>query len=814
MGFVKAVAWFKELSKKDIGTAGGKGANLAEIMNAGFPVPPGFMVTVDAFFDFLEKNQLMNKIAQRIDSVDIEDTAELQKASEDTKQLVLGGKMPETTKTEIKKAYLHLGEKPLFKLSTNEEVFVAVRSSATAEDLADASFAGQQETFLNIVGMNRVLEAVQKCWASLYTARAIYYRKKKGFETRKVGIAVAVQKMVESEVSGIMFTVDPTTNNPKHIMIEAALGLGEAIVSGSLTPDTYLADKEKDAIIDRKIAIQKWKLVRSAQGNEKIDVDSAEGQGQKLDDKHIMELEEMGKMIEEHYGKPQDIEWALEKKKLYIIQSRAITTLGEQKKSREKQEGMNREEKESALAVGMAASPGVAAGKAKIILDVKDAASLQKGEVLVTKMTSPDWVSTMQKSAGIVTDEGGATCHAAIVSRELGIPCVVGTGKATQLVEDGETITVDGSRGIVFRGEKKITLKENSTPLAEAAEAEKEAEEAEEKVEKREEEIEKQIPVLSGDSLRKAEESKEDLLEVLSFTKVKVKVNVAIPSAAEEAAKTGAKGVGLLRAEHMITSSGKHPAEFLREGKQTELVKTIKDGIRSVAEKFPGKPVEYRTFDARTDEFKNLKGGDKEPTEPNPMLGWHGIRRDLDEPELFKAQIQAVKELKKEGIDNIWIMLPFVQSTEEISKAKKLAGQLGVELGKGMKFGAMIETPASVWIIDDIIKQGVNFISFGTNDLTQLTLGIDRNNERIQKWFTEMHPAILAQCAFVIDRCRKSGIETGICGQAGSNPEMVRILVKSGISSVSANIDAVEQIRKVVAETEKEMLLDALKNKQ
>ena len=806
---MKNILWFREISKRDIGTVGGKGANLGEIANEGFPVPPGFVVTAQAYFNFLETTGIKEKILKIIEPIDVENTEELEKAAGEVREIILGAPMGKQLEGEIKESYSKLGQRQLAFVSTREEEYVAVRSSATAEDLPEASFAGQQETFLNVRGRQEVVNAVKKCWASLFTARAVYYRKKNNFPTEKVGIAAVVQKMIDSEASGVMFTADPASGDTKKIVIEAGYGLGEAIVSGSITPDTYFIDKGSAKILDKRISEQEWMIVRGEGGNEKKDVSAAKKAKQKIDDKKIIALAKIGKQIENHYGKPQDIEFAIQKEQLFITQSRPITTLIQKQKitdERKIEEKMEKAGTREPIIKGLAASPGIVQGKAKVIEDIEQIEEVKKGDILVTKMTAPDWVPTMQKCIGIITNEGGSTCHAAIVSRELGIPCIVGTGHATNVLKTGETITVDGFKGVVYRGaielEKPAELKEEEKKkIIETREEEEElVEEFEEEGEKIEEEKEEGI--------------EKHLVELLEERAIKVKVNVALPEAAQDAAETNADGVGLLRAEHMITASGIHPAEFLREGKQRELIEAVKTGIRVVALKFIGKPVWYRTFDARTDEFRHLKGGEKEPQEENPMLGWHGIRRSLDEPELIKAEFTAIKELVAEGLNNIGIMLPFVQSAEEVRKAKELAVEVGLKPHKDIEFGIMVETPAAVWTIEEIIEEGIDFVSFGTNDLTQLTLGIDRNNEHIQKLFSEMHPAILRQCAYVIKKCKEAKVKTSICGQAGSNEEMVKKLIEFGIDSVSANIDAVEKIRKVTLLEEKRIILEKIQKEK
>lgn len=805
----REIVWLREVGKLDIPLVGGKGANLGELYNQGFQVPQAYVVTANAYFQFLEENALKEKIAKRIYSVNVEQTEELQSASEEARQWILEGRMNEELRKEIKRCYMILGERHLAKLSTTDECYVAVRSSATAEDLPEASFAGQQETFLNVKGANQAVEAVKKCWASLFTPRAIYYRKKQGFVTKKVGIAVIVQRMVDSEIAGVMFTAHPTSGDTGKIVIEAAYGLGEAVVSGSLTPDTYEIDKGSAKTLNKHVSKQTWKIVRTGQGNIREDIALKLQEKQKLSDKLILELAKTGRQIELHYGSPQDIEWAVEKAKLFIVQSRAITTLKKEQKMEE--EKIRKGEKE--ILSGLAASPGIACGTIRVVPSAEGISRVQEGDILATTMTSPDWVPAMKKAIAIITDEGGTTSHAAIVSRELGIPCIVGTELATKKLVDGEIVTVDGFNGKIYLGRVEI-----EKPKGEKAEEEvkEEAEKAEEEVKVIREwlkeelkEIEQEAPKSDAERLHE-ELTKTKIKELLEATKTIVKVNVAMHSAAQKAAETGAEGVGLLRAEHMITESGNHPALYVREGKEQELVEVVKSGIKAVVEQFKEKPVWYRTFDARSDEFRNLQGGEEEPKEENPMLGWHGIRRSLDQPEMLKAEFKAIKELAEEGFNKIGVMLPFVQSVSELKQAKEIAIEAGLKPHEDVKFGIMVETPAASLSIEEFLEEGIDFVSFGTNDLTQLTLGIDRNNEKIQKLFTEMHPSVLMQCAYVIMKCKRKGVETSICGQAGSNPEMVKRLVRLGISSVSANIDAVEKIRAIVAEEEMKIISEHL----
>ncbi|MFA5125493.1 MAG: phosphoenolpyruvate synthase [archaeon] len=799
---MKNILWFQEISMQDVTSVGGKGASLGEMVNNNFPVPNGFVVTSGAYFNFLEEMKIKDKVVASIDSIDVENTGQLEIVSANIRKLIETTRMPTPIKMEIINNYK--------LLSQETPALVAVRSSATAEDLPEASFAGQQETYLNVQGEDEVVKAVQKCWASLFTARAVYYRKKQGFTTENVGLCAVVQKMVESEVSGIMFTANPTGDLNK-IIIEAGFGLGETIVSGSVTPDNYIIDKETITLEAKKINKQDFMIIKEGKENIEVKLGHGKADVQKLSDEKIIELAKIGKRIEEHYEKPMDIEWAMEHDELFIVQARPITTL--QKKTA----GEEIKTTTKPIIEGLPASPGIITGIVKVVPEIKDIEKVTTGDILVTKMTSPSWVPVMKKASGIITNEGGTTCHAAIVSRELGIPCVVGTSNATNILKDGMKVTIDGFNGKIYEGEVSITVEKKEIKVFE----EEEIDEIEKKLGKEISEnkskpdlmnkivtIEKEFGGIKYKEMNKSqqEEEQKNLVELLKDLSILVKVNVALPDAAEQAAATHADGVGLLRAEHMITSSGMHPAEFIRQNKDIELKETVKKGIRVVAEKFKG-PVWFRTFDARTDEYKELIGGDKEQKEENPMLGWHGIRRDLDEPRMLKAQLMAIKELHEEGLKNVGIMLPFVQSLEEVVGAKKIAQE--INFPKEIDIGVMIETPGAVWIIEEMIPH-IKFVSFGTNDLTQLTLGMDRNNERVQKNFSELHPAILRQLEYVIKKCKQAGVTTSICGQAASNPEMVKKLVWYGIDSVSANIDAVEEIRKIVMIEEKKKILNYL----
>ena len=756
---VPNILWLEEIRKEDIISVGGKGASLGEMASLGLPVPRAFVVTAQAFRRFLVEADLEEKIFSSFERLDVEDNEALEKAADHAKQLVMNAKIPAILKEEIKKAY---------KKMSAEDLIVAVRSSATAEDLPDASFAGQQETYLNIRGVANLLESVQMCWASLYGARAIYYRAKQGFDDHTVNIAVVVQQLVHSEKAGVMFTSHPITGESNTI-IEGSWGLGEAVVSGSVSPDKYVFDQRTEKVIDTLISNKKVEIISDGDhGTKLVDVAPARQDAQVLSDAEVAKLGMYGKIAENHYGIPQDVEWGIVKGTIYILQSRPITTIGA-KKENKSMSGPKSEAK--ILLKGQGAAPGIASGKVVVIRDVKDTGSVREGDILVTKMTNPDMVPAMRKVAAIITDEGGMTCHAAIVSRELGTPAIVGTKTATKVLTNGQLITVDGEKGLIYEG-----------LLPQAA------------------------PAPSGAPQRLVAQSSSII------TATSVKVNVSIPEAAARAAATGADGVGLLRIEHLILGLNKTPGWFIANNKEDEFIKELHDGIKIVLDAFPGKPVWVRTLDAPTDEFRNMQGGETEPLEHNPMLGWRGIRRDIQSPDQFRMQVEAFKRLWKEGYENLGIMFPMVSHPDQFLAAKEMMRACGVDV-EHVTLGIMIEIPSSAIMIEEFLRCGIKFASFGTNDLVQYTLAIDRNNENVADMYQPQHPAVLHLIHTSIQMCRAYNVECSICGQAGSDPKMATWLVEHGISSISANIDAIAKIREAVARTEKRIILEAARSK-
>lgn len=754
-----SVIWLEEVGKEDIAIVGGKGASLGEMLRAELPVPGGFAVTAQAFRRFIDENRINDELFGSLE-VDVDNADILRNAEKKAKKIIMDAKIPLDIENSIRSKYRDLCKKE------GEEVFVAVRSSATAEDLPDASFAGQQDTFLNMRGEQNVIDAVKRCWASLYGARAIYYRVKQGFDHRKVNLCAVVQMMVDAEKAGVMFSSHPSTGEPLTI-IEGAWGLGETVVSGSVSPDYYMVEKNTRTIKERKISTKNIMHTKDPKTGKTIDmpVPSDKKNARVLDDDEILKLVDFGDVLEDLYGIPQDIEWAIKNREIFILQSRPITTI-KKKETKEKVAT-------TAILEGLGASPGIAYGEAKLVSDASELGKVKNGDILVAVMTTPDMVPAMKRAAAIVTDEGGLTCHAAIVSRELGCPAVVGTRKATELLTDGMKITVDGEKGLVFEGKKEV-----ATPVAVQPEKMAAA-------------FAKSKPV----------------------TATEVKVNVSIPEATARAMETQADGVGLLRIEHMILGLPKHPKQYIKEGKADEYVAELVSRIQTVVDAFYPRPVWVRTLDAPTDEFRAMEGGEGEPIEPNPMLGYRGIRRDLIDTEHFELEVRAFKELIKRGYNNMGIMIPLVQHPSELRRAKEFMRNNGLDIDK-IDIGIMVEIPAAALIIDQFLAEGLNFVSFGTNDLTQYTLAVDRNNEHVAHLYNELHPAIMKLIEHVIIECNKVGVKTSICGQAGSNPKVAKRLVELGITSISANIDAVEAVRDMVARTELQLLLKGARERK
>ena len=747
---------FREVDKSDNNIVGGKGANLGEMTKAGFPVPNGFCITINAYDIFLRENKLIDSIYNLLKVTDVNDTAQLENSSRKIQKMVTTGFISKEVASDIIASYKKLSGR--FKQS-----LVAVRTSATAEDMPDSSFAGMGTTLLNVKGEANLLHAVRECWASLFTARSIYYRVTNKIPHEKVKISVVVQKMVQSEVSGVMFSIDTVKNDKDRIIIESVWGLGEMIVQGSVVPDTYIVQKDTFSILSKEISDQKVQLVRTSSGeNKEKEVPIKIRDKQKITDKDIVDLAKLADKLQKHYYFPQDSEWAKEKGKLYLIQTRPVTTV--KAVSQLKNETTNDiTTSNTPILSGSGASPGIGTGIVKILKSPKEIERIKKGDILVASMTSPDYVPAMKKSSAVVTNEGGQTSHAAIVSRELGIPCVVGTKEATKILKEGQIVTVNGETGQIYVGSpvKKVDIK--------------------------------------NELVKKTSYSK-------TKTATKLYVNLAEPDRAGVVSKMNVDGVGLLRAEFMIANIGVHPKEAIKRKEQDDFVKKLARDIEVFCKNFYPRPITYRATDFKTNEYRSLNGGKYwEPIEPNPMLGFRGAFRYIANPEVFNLELLAIKKVR-EKYNNLNLMIPFVRSPEELSKVRRIVASQGLFESASFKFLMMVEIPVNVIQIEDFINVGIDGVSIGSNDLTMLIEGTDRDNSEVASEFDEMRPAVLWALERVIKKCNERGVTSSICGQAPSQyDELVRKLVRWGITGISVNPDSIDRVRGVIAESEKEI---------
>jgi pyruvate,water dikinase len=786
----KLVVEFEKLGKEDVPLVGGKNANLGEILKARIPVPPGFAITSYAYKRFLEETGLSEKIYDMIrESVkEKNDPKQYEEASKKIRAAIESEQIPKDIVKAIKEAY-----KKLCDDLGIVDAYVAVRSSATAEDLLDASFAGQQETYLNVKGSDDLVYNVRRCWSSLFTPRAIFYRDEKGFPHEKVLISVGVQKMVNAKAAGVMFTLHPVTGDRSKIVIESTWGLGESLVSGSVIPDRFVIDKDTMKIVEREIAHKTVFYTRDETGKTvHLTVPSDKQDAPSLTDEEVLKLAELGKRIEEHYQKPQDIEFAIDKdlpfpKSIFIVQSRPETVWGIKAEaplvSRESSIQAKTIERVIALK-GLPASPGFHIGRAKVAITPEEAAKLMKqGDILVTRMTNPDWAPYMRVAGAIVTDEGGMTCHAAIVSRELGIPCIVGSGNATKVLVTGNSYTVDARAGVVYEG----TIEEFRKPVGKPAVA------------------------------------MQGFAEPFLVTATKIYMNLGIPEKIEDYVHLPFDGIGLMRVEFiMATEVGEHPLYLIESHQESKFIERMAEGVAKVARAIQPRPVVVRFSDFKTNEYAQLKGGEKyEPREDNPMLGWRGVSRYVSPQyeKAFRLECRAIKKCRDGwGLRNVWVMLPFVRTTWEVEKCLAIMKEEGLERGRDFKVWLMAEVPSIVFMADEFSRLCDGF-SIGSNDLTQLILGTDRDSQILpaidSRYFDERDPAVLRAIEHLIKVAHNSKVTVSICGQAPSVYEdFTEAIVRFGIDSVSVNPDVVAQTRKLVASLEQKILLERLKKIQ
>ena len=772
--------WFEQLEKTDVPIVGGKSASLGEMTSkTDVPVPYGFATTAYAYRYFIEKSGLKEKMAALLSELtDVENSAMLRTVSAKLRAAIMAEKMPDDLQTAIADAYAELAKK------VGEELpFVAVRSSATAEDLPDASFAGQQDTYLNVQGAQTIIAKVKECYASCFTDRAVYYREKQGFDHLDVALSAVIQMMVFSKAAGVMFTVNVATGNDENILIEAAYGLGEYVVQGTVTPDNYTVSKAENKIIEINVNAQDVMLVRKKGGDcEELPVPAENYHKQTLTNEQILELANYAKKIEKHYGCYMDIEWGIDERtdKIWILQARPETVWSR----RNKEEGKKVETAKittdrKVIAKGLPASPGLISGRVHVILDPSRIDEFKDGEILVTEMTAPDWVPAMKKAKAIVTDSGGMTCHASIVSRELGIPCIVGTKSrgeaATTAIKDGMDVTVDATNGVVYEGIIESAKKPEVTAAVVAAET---------------------FPV----------------------TGTKIYMNLGDPELAEKYSVLPCDGIGLMREEFIWTTYiHEHPLYLIKTGHPEKVVDQLAEGFRQVCQAMAPRPVTLRFSDFKSSEYRDLKGGDEfEPYEPSALLGWRGASRYYDPKyiEAFKLEIKAVRKVREEfGLKNLNVMIPFCRSVEECEKVTNLMAQEGLSRGKDFKVWLMAEIPANIILADQFNKY-VDGYSIGSNDLTMLVLGCDRDNDTVSHIFDERNLAVRRAIKHLIEVAHKDGKTVSICGQAPSvYPEFAEFLVKNGIDSMSVNPDTVKFTKKMVAQVEQRIMLDALTGK-
>jgi pyruvate,water dikinase len=753
-----AVRRFADLSRDDVAFAGGKGANLGELTAAGVPVPPGFVVGAPAYAAFCAEGGLRKQLSAALDGVDVEDTGALEHAAGCAREIVAQASMPGWLSAAISAAYRELcGE--------DDEVPVAVRSSATAEDTASASFAGMNETFLNVRGPQAVVDAVQRCWASLFGGRTVYYRAKRGFDQAGMDIAVVVQRQIASQRAGVTFTIDPASGRTDRIVIEGAFGLGESVVSGSVSPDRYIVEKDGLAIVAREVRRKELTIEPlPGGGTQTRTLGDDDARRPVLDDDDVRVLAELALRIERHYGSPQDTEWAFDPDgAVWMLQSRPVTSAGGADDSAAPTG--------TVLVRGLGAAPGQASGRVRRIASLAEAREVGVGDVLVAHMTAPDWVPLMRRASAIVTDSGGMTCHAAIVSRELGIPCVVGTGEGTRKLRDGELVTVDATHGVIVEGAAAVPASPASAPAAPS--------------------VGPAAPV----------------------TATKLLVNLSEPSQVERAAALAVDGVGLLRAELMVLEAldGIHPRQLIADGHGEEVSARMAAALERFAAGFAPRPITYRTIDFRTNEFRGLAGGDHfEPVEANPMIGFRGALRYTRDPEVFALELDAIRRVWDAGHTNLHVMLPFVRTERELVICRRLVAGAGLLDRPGFELWIMAEVPSVLFALERYAKLGVAGISIGSNDLTQLLLGADRDSELLAATFDERDPAVTEYLRQLIPAARALGLQTSICGQAPSvHPEYADLLVRAGIDCISVNMDVVDRTRRLVAAAERRLLLEA-----
>ena len=762
---MKYIVWFSQIDKEDVDIVGGKGANLGEIRRIGSPVPDGFVVTSKAYFEFLEKNKLGVRVEEILGKLDYNNQELVDEISEHIKDVIKSSPLPEEIISEVRNEYKKL---------SNSKGYVAVRSSATVEDLSAKSFAGQLDTFLNLNNLDNILSSIKKCWASLYNPRALLYLKESGLGKSKIGVAVIIQEMVQSEVSGVMLTVDPMTNNKDRLVIESVWGLGNLIVEGVVTPDHYEVAKSSFTIINKKISTQTTQLILAKEQNKEIPVSAAYQKIQKVSDEKIIELAKIGRKIENTYLFPQDIEWAIENNKLHILQSRPVTSAESEPDEKFEKTEINL----PVLVKGTPTSPGIAQGVAKIIKSSKQVARVKRGDILVLPVNNHNFIAALKKAAAVITDKGGETSHAAIIAREMGLPCVVGTSIATNMIKPDTVVTVNGSTGIVYKG---------GLPY-------------------------KRISRLVASFEDKSASNKKEPADKKTATKIFV--NLVDSTLAYEISQKNVDGVGLLRAEFLISEIGIHPKKLIEKNKKDLYIKKIIEGLKISCASFDPRPVVYRVSDYTSNEYKNFKNGSQyEIEEENPLLGFRGAIRYISEPEIFSLELEAIKYVRnKLNLKNLWLLIPYVRTLEEMANIKRMVAASGLHRSSTFKLILSVEVPSTVFLIDKFLDIGIDGISIDLTDLTSLLLGADRGNEKIFKYFSDLDKSVLWALERVIKEARRKRVYSTLVGQnTVLSPQLVDKVIEWGIDSISVTPDMIESTRNTVYEAEKRVVVSRKK---
>jgi len=774
----------------DVAEVGGKGANLGELRRAGFRVPPGFVVTSSAYLAALTGAGLRERVLADFRSlVEIDEPEDRRAPAAALRQLVAALPVPGELRSAVAVALDRLGP----------DTAVAVRSSATAEDAAGSSFAGAHATVLGVVGVSEVVEAISTCWASVFTDRAVAYR----LDRHELGeplVAVVVQELVPAEAAGVAFSEHPGGLDPDLVVVESARGLGESVVSGAVEPDHDEVDARTWSVRRHHAGRQTQTLSLSGGRVERT------GQGDPLerpvlDEPTVVRVARTVRAVAEHFGRPQDVEWAVVGGELFVLQSRPITTLpGSTGATRNGSGTLPPRDRPAGTLVGLGASAGLATGPVRIVADPRHPAGFARGDVLVAHRTSPDWVPLLRRAAAVVTESGGTTCHAAIVSRELGVPCVVGVHDATTLLSDGDTVRVDGTVGTVEIG----TVEIGGVPPAVARE-------------------DGPAPVVfevvpAGPATSRAVSVLGDRsvpAAVTSVTATRIEVNLAVVDGAAAAAALPVDGVGLLRAEVLLVDAldGVHPAALVASGGADRFVDRLAEAVAAVAAPFGRRPVRYRSTDLRSNEFRRLEGGEHhEPREENPMIGYRGCARYVADPTMFRLELEALARVR-EHHPGVQLMIPFVRTPWELERCMALVDESPLGADRGLQRWIMAEVPSVAHRLADYAALGVDGVSIGTNDLTQLVLGVDRDSGVCAELFDPADAAVLATISEIVERARAAGLATSLCGQAPSDdPAFAEHLVRAGIDAISVTPDAVGALVRAVSAAEQRLVLEGVRS--